>query len=236
MPLLGLPRLQSATGVVVDRGARHRLRTRARLVAAARRLFGRRDVHEVAIADIADEADVGVGTFYNHFRSKQELFDVASAEAAAALAESLQRLVVPLADPAERVAACVRYVLRLVDEDPEWATFVVRASEGTPRPAAQVIAPLERYVFGGIACGRFLGDDPAVAATAISGVVLHMMRAKLLAEVGPAVDRTTAEEVLRLLGVDVAAAHAFGARPLPGRQDFPTRAGRRTTRRSARAR
>ena len=56
------------------RQSRRRARTRAELLAAARQVFAARGYHEASIAEITELADVGVGTFYLHFRDKDEAF------------------------------------------------------------------------------------------------------------------------------------------------------------------
>ncbi len=56
------------------RGSRKRARTRADLLKAARQVFARRGYHDASIAEITEHADVGVGTFYLHFRDKDEIF------------------------------------------------------------------------------------------------------------------------------------------------------------------
>lgn len=56
------------------RGAKKRAKTRADLLAAARKVFATRGYHEASIFDITEEADVGVGTFYLHFKDKEEAF------------------------------------------------------------------------------------------------------------------------------------------------------------------
>ena len=77
MPLLGAtPYAPTPDTFRIDRRARQRRRTRARLVAAGQRIIGVRGLEGTAIADIAQEADVGVGSFYNYFRSKDELLAV----------------------------------------------------------------------------------------------------------------------------------------------------------------
>ena len=62
-------RRQTAPG----RGARRRLETRARLVRAARDLMARKGVGATSIQEITDAADVGFGSFYNHFDSKETI-------------------------------------------------------------------------------------------------------------------------------------------------------------------
>lgn len=63
-------RLQENSG----RSSRKRARTRAELLAAAQQVFAERGYHEASIAEITRLADVGVGTFYLHFRDKDEVF------------------------------------------------------------------------------------------------------------------------------------------------------------------
>jgi AcrR family transcriptional regulator len=44
------------------------------LLEAAKRVIAAKGYHETRIADIASEADVGLGTFYLHFKTKNEIF------------------------------------------------------------------------------------------------------------------------------------------------------------------
>lgn len=56
------------------RGDRRRARTRADLLEAARQVFAKRGYHDASIAEITEQADVAVGTFYLYFRDKDEAF------------------------------------------------------------------------------------------------------------------------------------------------------------------
>lgn len=64
----------TAEGKKPGRIARKRARTRTELLAAARKVFAAHGFHEASIAEITTQADVGVGTFYLHFRDKDEIF------------------------------------------------------------------------------------------------------------------------------------------------------------------
>jgi AcrR family transcriptional regulator len=56
------------------RGARRRARTRADILNAAREVFAEHGYHDASIAEIAERADVAVGTFYLYFHDKEEAF------------------------------------------------------------------------------------------------------------------------------------------------------------------
>ena len=56
------------------RGAKRRLESRRRLLAAARKLFVTRGYHSTRPQDISKAAGLGHGTFYLHFKDKRECF------------------------------------------------------------------------------------------------------------------------------------------------------------------
>jgi AcrR family transcriptional regulator len=56
------------------RVARRRARVRADLLAAARQVFVARGYQDATITEIVQLADVAMGTFYLHFRDKEEIF------------------------------------------------------------------------------------------------------------------------------------------------------------------
>ena len=72
---------------------RRRERTRAELLLAARKIFAERGYHEASIAEITQAADVGVGTFYLHFRDKDEAFNTLLDEGFRTLRESVSAAV-----------------------------------------------------------------------------------------------------------------------------------------------
>lgn len=73
------------------RGAKRRLESRQRLLDAARKLFVERGYHATRPQDISREAGLGHGTFYLHFKDKQDCFlafvEQARAEVDAAMIE-----------------------------------------------------------------------------------------------------------------------------------------------------
>src|ERR1700692_1340496 len=56
------------------RGARRRRETRSRLLVAALKLTAEKGMEGVAINEITEAADVGFGSFYNHFESKEAIY------------------------------------------------------------------------------------------------------------------------------------------------------------------
>lgn len=93
------------------RSSRKRARTRADLLNAARKVFATRGYHEASISEITTAADVGVGTFYLHFRDKDEIFTKLIEEGLRDIRE--QVTVLALQQPDERrLSAVIRLAFR----------------------------------------------------------------------------------------------------------------------------
>ena len=59
---------------------RRKARTRQAMIDAAVRLIAEGRGRRASIQEITDAADIGFGSFYNHFESKEQLFQTASQE------------------------------------------------------------------------------------------------------------------------------------------------------------
>ena len=57
----------------VGRRERKKLLSRKAILDAAVREFSRKGFKETSVADIMNAADLGIGTFYNYFESKEEI-------------------------------------------------------------------------------------------------------------------------------------------------------------------
>ncbi len=60
-------------GVVMGRRERKKLQSKHTILTAAVKQFMAKGVKETSIADIMGEAELGIGTFYNYFESKEAL-------------------------------------------------------------------------------------------------------------------------------------------------------------------
>lgn len=99
---------------------------RREILAAAARVFSRHGYRLTDVQDIADQADVGKGTVYRFFGSKEELF-LATVEARIeGLREDLNEAVAPWEDPLEKLRVGVRRYLRYFDEHPHTVELFIQ--------------------------------------------------------------------------------------------------------------
>lgn len=73
------------------RRERHRAETRQRLYGAALELFAERGFLETTVEDITESADVGKGTFFNYFPTKEHILAEFGGERTAAVARALEK-------------------------------------------------------------------------------------------------------------------------------------------------
>jgi len=183
------------------RHARRREQTRRKLLDAARMLFARQGVEPTRINEITDEADVGFGSFYNHFESKEAIVEAVLAEIVTAQAAAIDSVAAGLDDPAEVVSAAHRYFVRLAGSDPNWGWLLVRL-DLSHKISVQALGPFaERDLDRGIAAGRFRVPNKRVALMASGGALLGVMQDVLEGRAPKDADRHHAEGVLRMLGL-----------------------------------
>jgi AcrR family transcriptional regulator len=198
-----------------DRHSRRRTRTRTRLLNAARTLFASKGIDAVRINEITELADVGFGSFYNHFGSKEEIVDAVVAEALAGRGAAVELASAAVADPAEAVAVGHRYFVRLARDNADWAWLLIRLDVSHNLAFAALSPYAERDLERGIGAGRFHLPNRRMALLEAGGALLAVMRDVLDGNAPADADSLHAEFVLRLLGLDPDEAAEIARRPMP---------------------
>jgi len=183
---------------------RRKARTRGALIAAAREMLASRDPAEVSIQEITEAADVGFGSFYNHFDSKAELFDAALAQAMEELGQLLDDVTRDTDDPAQVFATAVRIMLRT-------GLPYLTAEQGLTPRALRDLQKAKR-------AGRFAIDDPHVALACTGGALLGVLQLSSTQARLSAIDRAADElavNLLRMFGIPHEEARAIASAKLP---------------------
>jgi AcrR family transcriptional regulator len=199
-----------------NRLERRKQRTRAALVKAAQRLIAEGRVN-VPVLEITQAADVGMGSFYNHFDSKEQLFEAAIADVLDAHGAMLDRLTASIDDPAETFATSFRLTGRLFRQRPQESEILL-ANGPALLSSERGLAPRAlRDIKAGVAADRFHIDDPELALAMAGGALLgpgKLLRDDPDRDDARAADTVT-ENVLRLFGLSADEARVVCRRPLP---------------------
>jgi AcrR family transcriptional regulator len=188
----------------LTRRDRRRVETRARLLEAARRVMARSGYERASIAEIAEEADLGFGTFYSHFESKEAVFRAVIEAASHARDALLESAAERIEDGAERLALAACLLVALSARERELTRFLLDARRGVENPGTEVVvARLRGDVARGCRAGRFRVPDETAAFAAVAGSVRTLCSAVAEGVCEPSVAVTSAAELnLRLLGLE----------------------------------
>jgi len=208
-PAAGVPR--------VSRLDRRKARTRQALIDAAVRLIAEGRGDRASIQEITEEADIGFGSFYNHFDSKEQLFQTAAEEVLERRGKMIDRASAGISDPAELFAVGTRISGRLGWTHPDIAGFLTGAGLDILDIPTGLAPRALRDIRAGQATGRFTVPDAEIALSAVAGGLLGLLR---MHQRHPERIRETsvdqlAEAVLRLLGVPASEAGRLATIPLP---------------------
>ncbi|MEU7835585.1 MULTISPECIES: TetR/AcrR family transcriptional regulator [unclassified Nonomuraea] len=194
---------------------RRKARTRAALIRAAQTFIadGRTNT---AILDLTQAADVGMGSFYNHFSSKDELFRAAVEDALGRHGAALDELTRDMDDPAEVFAFSFRLTGRLHRRQPQLSKVLLNTGLAIATSEHGIAPRVRRDIQAGVQAGRFTVGDPELAFTIAAGTALclgQLLHTQPDRDDAQATDQIT-EDLLRTFGIPADEAHEISRRPL----------------------
>jgi AcrR family transcriptional regulator len=200
----------------INRLGRRKQRTRAALIKAAQSFIAAGQLN-VPVLEITQAADVGMGSFYNHFDSKDELFAAAVNQALDVYGALLDKRTESLDDPAETFAVRFRLTGRLFRRRPEQSRVMLSNGRALIYSERGLAPRALRDIAAAAQAGRFHIADPALSLVLAGGILLglgQLLHDQPERDDAEATDQV-AEDVLRLFGVPADEAHDICRRPLP---------------------
>ncbi|MGF6838290.1 AcrR family transcriptional regulator [Paraburkholderia youngii] len=161
------------------RVARRQFETRLRLLDAAFELVAQKGMDGVTITEITNAANVGFGSFYNYFDSKEGIFAALVEWLFEEFAGTLDRLAAGLPDPAEAVAVSVRHTLLRAYREPVWGQLLIREGLSTRVLSRGLGQRLLRDTKRGISERRFMVADELMCVFSVIGTVVAGVAAEL---------------------------------------------------------
>lgn len=208
------PNSKAKASIVAARPNRHkrrRERTYSAIIVAARRVMADKGFGAAAISDITEEADVAMGSFYNHFSSKEELLMAVAQDTLRRLGEDVDRVLVGIDDPARAQAFAWLQAIRSGAADPDVGWFVLRHTYSVEAINEPLRARLERDLILGRATGRFRFSDPRLMSVLINGALSGLLASVLRGECPPKALSVGVAQLLVALGVPAEEAKVIAA-------------------------
>src|SRR6476620_859160 len=145
-----------------NRLERRKARTRASLLRAAQGFIAEGRTN-VPILEITQAADVGMGSFYNHFETKEELFDAAVEDALDSFGAAMDQLMTGIDDPAQVFAQSFRLTGRLHRRRPDLSKVLLRDGPSLVSSDKGLAPRARRDIEAAARAGRFNVRDPELA-------------------------------------------------------------------------
>lgn len=187
-----------------------RERTKARILESALAVFAEKGPDAPRIDDFIRAAGIARGTFYNYYRSTDELLEATSHVLEDALIESISIELNRLEDPLDRLATGIHLWLRKAQEDAVWCRFTVRVR----RRASRVEQELGNDLRNAMRAGLIRTVDAKVARDLVVGTILEAMNRMINDRVAPSYTQHVAHSILLGLGADKRRAKTL-AKPTP---------------------
>jgi AcrR family transcriptional regulator len=195
-------------------GADRRGQMRKRLIASAMLVFARRGADGSVIDEVISTAKVSRGSFYNHFRTNEELFVAVAEEVGNELLRAVNPVLMRHPPGAARVACGIRLTLMLAQSHPRMAAFLGRAGPAALGSHSLATDVVGRDIADAVAAGQFSEVPPRLAFDLISGPVLSAFNTLQAAPLPEGYAQQMAQAVLQSLGVAKATAHRLARLPL----------------------
>lgn len=180
------------------RSDRRKRRNREALLVAGHKVMASKGIDAATMAEIAELADVGAGTVYNYFASKDELAMCVMERVMDLLAQRIEAVTNTFEDPGQVYAFGIRNVMKAATTDHRWR-WLLRRSEVIADAMYRVMGPYAiRDIRNAVSGGRYQTEDPELAWRMATHAIVGYSLAICDQKIGP--DKID-EAVVNLLGM-----------------------------------
>jgi AcrR family transcriptional regulator len=207
--------MTAAVQKLETRSERRKRKNRQALIDAGYEVIAKKGIDAATMSEIAELADVGAGTVYNYFASKDELVMCVMEQVMDRLSQRIEAVTNTFTDPAQVYAFGIRNVMIAATTDQRWR-WLLRRSEVIADAMYHVMGPYAiRDIRQAVKAGRYRVEDPELAwrqAThAIAGFSLAVCEKNIL----PGKMDEAVVNLLGMVGVVRDEAWEIARRPCP---------------------
>jgi AcrR family transcriptional regulator len=204
---------QSAIGET--RSDRRKRRNREALLAAGHQAMASKGIDAATMAEIAELADVGAGTVYNYFASKDDLAMGVMERVMDLLAQRIEAVTNTFDDPGQVYAFGIRNVMKAATTDRRWR-WLLRRSEVIADAMYRVMGPYAiRDIRNAVAAGRYRTEDPELAWRMATHAIVGFSLAVCDHKIGIEKMDDAVVNLLGMVGVPPGEAWEIARRPSP---------------------
>jgi AcrR family transcriptional regulator len=203
------------SNLALSRSERRRQRNRQALIDSGYRVIAEKGIDAATMVEIAELADVGAGTVYNYFASKNDLVICVMEQVMDRLSQRIEAVTNTFDDPARVYAFGVRNVMMAATTDQRWR-WLLRRSEVIAGAMYRVMGPYAiRDIRNAVARGRYKVEDADLAWLQASHAIVGFSLAVCDTEIRPDKMDEAVVNLLGMVGVERDEAWEIARRPCP---------------------
>lgn len=198
-----------------SRSVRRKRRNRQALIDAGYKVMSEKGIDAATMTEIAEIADVGAGTVYNYFASKDDLAVSVMEQVMHRLAERIEAVTDTFSDSAQVYAFGIRNVMKAATTDHRWR-WLLRRSEIIAGAMYRVMGPYAiRDIRNAVASGRYQVEDPELAWRQATHAIVGFSLAVCDGSIPPRKIDEAVVNLLGMVGVSRTEAWELAMRPTP---------------------
>jgi AcrR family transcriptional regulator len=208
-----------------SRAERRKRHNREALLVAGHHVMASKGIDAATMAEIAERADVGAGTVYNYFKSKDDLAMCVMERVMDLLAKRIEAVTNTFEDPGQVYAFGIRTVMETATTDHRWR-WLLRRSEVIADAMYRIMGPYAiRDIRNAVASGRYRTEDPALAWRMATHAIVGYSLAICDRKIEPDKIDEAVVNLLGMVGVPRDEAWEIARRPTPELADEASAAG-----------
>ena len=209
----------TTTRLPASRIDRRKQRNRQALIDAGYQVMAEKGIDAATMVEIADLADVGAGTAYNYFASKDELAMSVMEQVMHRLAQRIEAVTDTFDDPGQVYAFGIRQVMNAATTDQRWR-WLLRRSEVIADAMYRVMGPFAiRDIRNAVAAGRYRVEDAELAWRQATHAIVGFGLAVCDRKIAPDKIDEAVVNLLGMVGLDRNEAWEVARRPCPDLPD-----------------
>lgn len=198
-----------------SRTERRQRRNREALINAGYRVMSQKGIDAATMLEIAEMADIGAGTIYNYFESKDDLAIAVMEKVMHRLAQRIEAVTDTFKDPALVYPFGIRTVMLAATQDRRWIPLLNR-SEVIADAMYRVMGPFAiRDIRNACAAGSFHSDNPELTWRMATHAIIGFALAVARKQIPPESIANAMVNLLGMVGVDHDTAIATISRKWP---------------------
>ena len=174
-------------------------RTRAAIIDSAINIIAKKGFQKSSIQEMAKNAGIANGTFYNHYKDRKSIFEDVANLIAIELVKVIEEDEIKTKKPAQKLINATNQFINRSVQVPEWGTIFLEAVDFSVRLEKDISKHLIKDIKSGIRNKSFLVKYDDFLVEQIMIIILHSISHQLENGIDKKITNKTINTILRIL-------------------------------------